>query len=312
MKDNNDGSYSASFVAKQVGEVKLSITIEEDHIKGSPYTIMVYRDYKTVNKPREVINDDGKMSSPCGIAVGKDGVWVVTDQSNNYVYLFDSEDGLMRKFGQNGTGSGQFQSPWGISFDANNHLYVADYNNHRVQKFDVNGTYLLQFGHSGTGSGQLRNPTGVVVHNDKMFVAENGNCRVSVFHLNGQFSHIIESGQFSNTWDVAVTSNDQLLVADYNNNCIFRFTLDGIYIDKFDNDHLRNPSALTSDLYGFILVGERGNNHVSVFDKDGVFIYSFGSSGSAEGQFSNPYGIAISFNNDVYVADYSNQRVQIF
>ena len=31
VKDNNDGSYSASFVTKQVGEAKLSVTIEGKH-----------------------------------------------------------------------------------------------------------------------------------------------------------------------------------------------------------------------------------------------------------------------------------------
>ena len=41
VKDNNDGSYSASFVTKHVGEVKLSVTIKGLHIKGSPYSIMV-------------------------------------------------------------------------------------------------------------------------------------------------------------------------------------------------------------------------------------------------------------------------------
>ena len=39
---------------------------------------------------------------------------------------------------------------------------------------------------------------------------------------------------------------------------------------------------------------------------------NFGSNGSANGQFSNPYGIAVSPNGNIYVADYSNSRVQIF
>ena len=43
VKDNNNGSYSASFLTKQVGEVKLSITIEGQHIKGSSYVIMLSR-----------------------------------------------------------------------------------------------------------------------------------------------------------------------------------------------------------------------------------------------------------------------------
>ena len=83
-------------------------------------------------------------------------------------------------------------------------------------------------------------------------------------------------------------------------------------MDKFGNDHLSHPVALTTDLHGFILVCENGYCCVSVFDKNGVFIHSFGSGGSAEGQFSTIRGIAMSPNNEVYVADYTNKRVQIF
>ena len=142
MKDNNDGSYSSSFITEQVGEVKLSFTNEG---KGSPYTIMMHWDYKTVNKLKKIMNDDGKMGNPFGIAFGKDGVKAVTNgnSSNGCVYVFDGQDKLVRKFGQKGTSNGQFNEPFGVAFDANDHLYVADYSNHRVQKFDVNGTYLL-------------------------------------------------------------------------------------------------------------------------------------------------------------------------
>ena len=83
-------------------------------------------------------------------------------------------------------------------------------------------------------------------------------------------------------------------------------------MDKFGNGHLSNPGGVITDLSGFILASEHGNNSVSVFDKDGRFIHKFGSYGSATGQFSNPYGIAVSPKNDVYVADFSNNRVQIF
>jgi len=76
---------------------------------------------------------------------------------------------------------------------------------------------------------------------------------VSVFHVNGQFSHIIGSGHLRSPYDVAVTANDQLLVADYNDNCIFRFTLDGTYVDKFSDDHLNNPAGVITNLNGFIL-----------------------------------------------------------
>ena len=36
MRDNEDGSYLAARVAQQVGEVKLSVSINGQQIKGSP------------------------------------------------------------------------------------------------------------------------------------------------------------------------------------------------------------------------------------------------------------------------------------
>jgi len=87
----------------------------------------------------------------------------VASYHQHRVCIFDSQDKLIRKFAQQGTGNGQLIGPWGVSFDGNNHFYVADYNNNRVQKFQVDGKYLLQFGHCGSGYGQLRGPSGVVV-----------------------------------------------------------------------------------------------------------------------------------------------------
>ena len=57
-------------------------------------------------------------------------------------------------------------------------------------------------------------------------------------------------------------------------------------------------------MHDFVLVTEDGTNRACVCQ--------FGSNGSANGQFSNPHGIAISPNGNIYVADYSNYRVQIF
>ena len=229
------------------------------------------------------------------------------------MYIFDGQDQLVRKFGSNGRGNGQFSNPRGLAFDTNNQLYVSEYHNHRVQKFNINGGYLLQFGHQlqGSGNGQLSYPTGITVHNERLYIVEYSNSRISVFQLDGQFCHIIGSGQLGNPYDVTVNSNGHLLVANYGNNCITIFTLDGTCVGRFDKGQLSYPFGLTTDMHGFVLV--TNNNHcVTVFDQDGACVYQFGSNGSANGQFSNPYGIAISPSGNIYVADYSNMRVQIF
>jgi len=75
--------------------------------------------------------------------------------------------------------------------------------------------YLLQFGYRGSGNGQLYSPYGITVHNDRLYIAEYNNQRISVLQLNGQFCWIIRAGQLNCPWDVTVSANGQLLVADY-------------------------------------------------------------------------------------------------
>ena len=319
VRDNNDGSYMASFVVQQGGEVKLSVFVNGQQIKGSPYSVVMQQsiDYTRVGKPSKIVNSDGNMGKPWGIAFGKNGMWAVADYSKHCVCIFDGQDQLIRKVGSYGNGNGQLHKPEGVTFDSNNHLYVADYGNHRVQVFDVSGKYLHQYGSYGFDNGQLSGPVGITIHNNKVFVTEHGNGRISVFHTNGQFSHIIGQEQLGRPYDVTVNTNNQLLVADVNHHCIYTFTLDGNYVSKFatrgsDKGQLDNPYSLSTDLYGFIVVADSGNNRVSIFNKDGKFIHCFGSYGSDDGKFNHPCGIAISPNGNIYISDDNNKRVQIF
>ena len=316
VKDNEDGNYSASFVANQVGEVKLSVTIKGQQIKGSPFNVKVRGKYTAIDKPSKVVTKSGRMGAPWGIAFGRNGVWAVTDRSNHCVRIFDSHGKIIQTFGTNGSDKGKFNSPSGIAFDENDHLYVTDSWNNRVQKYSVTGTYLLQFGSRGSRDGQLNNPLGILVHNRQVYVVENSGNRISVFQLDGQFSHIIGSGNLKNPCYIAVNA-DRLLVADCGHHCISMFTLDGNYVGKFGtrgtgNGQLKNPTGIATDVYGFIFVTEEQNNRVSVFDKYNNFLHSFGSKGSGHGQFLLPRGITVSPTGDVYICDSNNERIQIF
>ena len=314
VRDNNNGSYMASFVAEQAGDAKLSVSINGEQIKGSPYSIVVGSNYQAIDKPSKIVNNSGSMGQPWGVAFGRNGLWAIADHSNHCVYIFNDKDQLVRRFGSNGSKNGQFKNPRGVAFDSHNHLYVVDYSNHRVQKFDTDGNFLLQFGSKGASDGQLNCPCGVTVHNNKLYVADKANKRISVF--NGQFCFTFGSDRLACPHDVTISSNNQLLVADCSNHCICAFTLDGRYLGKFGtqgsgSSQLYNPCSLTTDLNGFILVGD-GNNRVSVFDKNGHFFHCFGSKGSADGQFSIPCAIALNPNGTIYISDYNIKRIQIF
>ena len=98
VKDEKDGSYSASFIANQIGEVKLSITAKGQQIKGSPLSIQVNRKYTTTDKPSTIVNEGGRMAmgKPYHVAFGRDGsMYAVVDQSF-CVWIFDQQDQFIK------------------------------------------------------------------------------------------------------------------------------------------------------------------------------------------------------------------------
>ena len=318
VRDSNDGSYMASFVAEQVGEAKLSVAINGEQIKGSPYSIVVGRNYQAIDKPIEIVNNNGSMGQPWGIAFGRNGLWAVADYSKHCVYIFDDKDQLVRKFGSNGSNNGQFSNPRGVAFDSHSHLYIVDYGNYRVQKFNTNGNYLLQFGNKGANEGQLQDACGVTVHCDKVYVADCGSKRISVFQTNGKFCICFGSDQLCFPMDVSISSDNCLLIADLLNNCLYTFTLDGHYIRTLkctlesDRIWLKNPHGLTTDLNDFIIVADTNSHRVSIFDKHGKFIHCFGSCGHANDRFNTPVALALNPTGKIYISDFNNNRILIY
>ena len=168
---------------------------------------------------------------------------------------------------------------------------------------------MLQFGGFGTADGQLKSPHGITTHNGRVYVADYGNHRISVFQHSGQFCISFGSDQLRNPIDVAVNVKDQLLVTDYSHNCIFTFTLDGQDLGRMrlsgSKQSLNNLYGLVTDLNGFVLVIDC-NQYVSVFDHLGKFVHCFGNSKR------HPFGIALSPNGKIYVCDSCSNQIQIF
>jgi len=74
------------------------------------------------------------------------------------------------------------------------------------------------------------------------------------------------------------------------------------------------PNDIVTDTNGDIYVaeGHGGDNaRIVVFDKDGTYLREFGRKGAGPGEFDQPHGLAFDAAGRLFVADRSNNRIQI-
>ena len=75
----------------------------------------------------------------------------------------------------------------------------------------------------------------------------------------------------------------------------------------------RQPTDVAWDSNGNIYISDGYvNSRVAKFDKNGDWVKSWGERGSAPGQFNLPHAIVIDRNDNVFVGDRSNRRIQVF
>ena len=76
---------------------------------------------------------------------------------------------------------------------------------------------------------------------------------------------------------------------------------------------LNKPTGTAINSEGLIIVvSELGGNFISILTPEGEKISTFGTAGSGNGQFNNLYGVAVDQDDNIYVADFNDHRVQKF
>jgi DNA-binding beta-propeller fold protein YncE len=127
-----------------------------------------------------------RLMMPTYIAVDADNNIYVTDLQLSAVVVLQA-DGRFKRI----IGSGVFDAPAGIWVDnKNRRLYAADSWKGEILSFDLEGRLLRSFGTRGSGPGQLQDPSDIVLHEDKLFVLDNGNLRFVLFDSSGNFHSV--------------------------------------------------------------------------------------------------------------------------
>jgi DNA-binding beta-propeller fold protein YncE len=175
-------------------------------------------------------------------------------------------------------------------------------------------SFLTTWGTYGLREGQFNDPHGIAVDSEgNVYVADTGNNRLQKFGPNGTFITqwgALGSGRGQFYWPVgvAIDNSGNVYVADYNHR-IQKFDPNGTFMTMWG---LSSAGKVAADNTGNVYAVDTENNRIQKFGSDGAFITQWGAFGSRNGQFNEPYGVAVGKSGNIYVADYGNSRIQEF
>jgi DNA-binding beta-propeller fold protein YncE len=221
----------------------------------------------------------GKLVYPRYVTIDASGDLWASDYAEDRVVEFSSEGTYIQEFGAAGSGNGQFTHPAGIAISEGS-VYVVDEGNSRVEQFSTSGVYMGQFGSKGSGNGQFNEPLGIAANQSTgvLYVSDPGNDRME---------EVSPAGKFLTEWETWGSTHEQYSPAS-------------VAVGATGSLYLDDPNA---NKIGIWLPPEAGGAHLS-------YSTQVGSTGSGNGQFSEPNDAAIDGKGNVWVTDYGNNRIE--
>jgi DNA-binding beta-propeller fold protein YncE len=168
--------------------------------------------------------------------------------------------------------------------------------------------------------------TGVDVdsHDDVYVFQRNEAMPIMAFDRDGKFLRAWGQGLFKTTHFLRVDRAGSVWITDRGDMQAIKFSSEGKRLltlgrkgvtgDNTSHDAFNGMADLAVAKNGdiFIADGEGPNTRVVKFSRDGAFIKWWGGKGTGPGEFDMPHSIAIDAKGRVYVADRSNNRIEIF
>lgn len=250
-----------------------------------------------------------KLMPPTGVAVDRHGNVYIAENVNHIVRKI-SPDGIITTIagtgeeGFSGDGglavSAQLRLPRGVAVDKNGNVYIADAGNHKIRKVSTAGIITTV---AGTGKDTEYN--GLITPDDlyapyDVEVDNNGN----VYILDSYYSRVRLLTPDGVVRTIVATSYEHGFSGD-----------GGLAIDA----KLNVPYGIAVDQAGNIYIADTHNSRIRKVSVDGIITtiagtgeegYSGDGGPAISAKLNRPHGITVDKNNNIYFADYYNDRVR--
>lgn len=275
-------------------------------------------------------------STITGTSVSPNGLCVAGSQLYWVQYISGTSAAIMKKgvdFGATSTvfsctpssTAGQLHSPISCAVNpVTGNLFVYDLQTLYINEFTTTGVFVQRFTNATINQG-----SGVAIATDgsKLYLTDSLDDDIPVFTTSSTLVSGTGNDNFNRPKYVAINRDDtSLWVVDSGNHKIKRWAISGTpsfssaispTVGSGSNQFLSGigPIAVSQDYSTayFVYVLDPGNARVNIYVSSGSYYASFGSTGTGDGQFQTPSGIAVNeATGNVFVTDSTRDDIQEF
>jgi len=214
-----------------------------------------------------------------------------------------------------------FSRPTQIAFSPGGSLYVADSGSYTIVKLAASGQFSQSWGSHGDGSGQFRVLEGIAVDSTGIVYASD--------IMSEKIQKFSSSGIPLASWVTDLTYSPSYLSVDPSSRIyvsassithptletpsVARYLADGTFVDRYTlpADQPFGPGQVAFDASGNVYIVDSAGS-IRKLSQSWLPLGQFGSSGTGNGQFVSPRGIAIDSSSNAYVSDIDRHDVQKF
>ena len=233
---------------------------------------------------------------------------VITTVAGNGILGYSGDTGLAI--------DAKLHLPGKVLIDNSGNLLIADSWNHVIRKVDATTGIITTIAGTGTygyngdnilaTAAQLNDPFGLALDTSgNLYIGDNRNNRVrKIDHITGIITTFVGTGVSAGTGvgaaigDGGLATNARLGASG----CLAFDRFGNLYISDATSMVVRKVSATTGIISNFA-----GNGYGA---GTGVGGYSGDSALAVDAELNNPCGIAFDSSGNLYIADYSNQRIR--
>jgi uncharacterized protein (TIGR03437 family) len=262
---------------------------------------------------------NAQLGQPVGLVVDKSGNIFIADQTNHVIREVTTDGNIKTIAGNHLAGylgdgaaatSAEMNKPLGLAMDSSGNLYLTDSGNEVIRKFSVGGnistvagSYTIATQVSGSPLGGYQPDNGVAANawlNNPFGIAVDGSGNI---YIADTLNHIIR--MVNGTSIKTIAGQPGLSGSNDTGNAL--------------QAHLNGPRGIALDASGNLYIADTTNNKVlklsggALTTVAGIGTGGFsGDNGPAnQAQLFAPRAVAVDSAGNVYIADYTNQRIRM-